>query len=109
MPLLLSLVWCFLIQSDLIQSICCVITYASSNNSTGLLVVELVLLLAFAAVAVVVVAVAVIVIVIVIVIVVVVVVIVIVIVITAAVECLNRDDDTKTNGAPSPLSEVQVA
>ena len=105
MPLLLSLVWCFLIQSDLIQSICCVITYASSNNSTGLLVVELVLLLAFAAVAVVVVAVAVI----VIVIVVVVVVIVIVIVITAAVECLNRDDDTKTNGAPSPLSEVQVA
>ena len=107
MPLLLSLVWCFLIQSDLIQSICCVITYASSNNSTGLLVVELVLLLALAAVVVVVVAVAVI--VIVIVIVVVVVVIVIVIVITAAVECLNRDDDTKTNGAPSPLSEVQVA
>ena len=105
MPLLLSLVWCFLIQSDLIQSICCVITYASSNNSTGLLVVELVLLLALAAVVVVVVAVAVI----VIVIVVVVVVIVIVIVITAAVECLNRDDDTKTNGAPSPLSEVQVA
>ena len=107
MPLLLSLVWCFLIQSDLIQSICCVITYASSNNSTGLLVVELVLLLALAAVVVVVVAVAVI--VIVIVVVVVVIVIVIVIVITAAVECLNRDDDTKTNGAPSPLSEVQVA
>ena len=90
MPLLLSLVWCFLIQFDLIQSICCVITYASSNHSTGLLVVELVLLLAFAAA-------------------VVVVIVIVIVVITAAVECLNRDDDTKTNGAPSPLSEVQVA
>ena len=76
-------------------------------SGTGRLVVVVVVVVAVAVD--VAVAVAVDVVVIVIVIVVVVVVIVIVIVITAAVECLNRDDDTKTNGAPSPLSEVQVA